>query len=334
MLWIITLLFDKLAVPDLLWHIHFLACFIGLAYFPFSRMFHILASPISLLANSVMNNIHSDRVNIITKQMMELDACTHCGTCSLHCNVGISFEEIRNVNILPSEKLFSVKRLFTGKTLEKEEIKSIQEGLYLCANCYQCTLVCPAGINLQDLWFNVREELLARGYPELLTFSTFSYYRGLKRAEIRKDHYSKSFEHTLSAIAQECNSYNGDSPILDLRERNTSFLKNLTNSIQEVNFSSCFTCMTCSNECPVVSSFNNSAHNLGLIPHQIIHAAILGLPDMIYRARMLWSCLGCYKCQEACPQGVRVTDILYELKNLAVGRMNEKTENRSAGELQ
>jgi heterodisulfide reductase subunit C len=32
---------------------------------------------------------------------------------------------------------------------------------------------------------------------------------------------------------------------------------------------------------------------------------------------MLWSCLTCYQCQEHCPQGVKVTDLLYELKNQA-----------------
>jgi len=26
----------------------------------------------------------------------------------------------------------------------------------------------------------------------------------------------------------------------------------------------------------------------------------------------------CYLCQEQCPQGVKVTEVLYELKNLAI----------------
>jgi heterodisulfide reductase subunit C len=34
--------------------------------------------------------------------------------------------------------------------------------------------------------------------------------------------------------------------------------------------------------------------------------------------RMLWDCVTCYQCQEHCPQNVTVTDILYQLKNLAV----------------
>jgi len=46
---------------------------------------------------------------------------------------------------------------------------------------------------------------------------------------------------------------------------------------------------------------------------------------------MLWSCLGCYQCQEACPQGVRVTDVLYQIKNMAMERLKIKSlaETRS-----
>jgi heterodisulfide reductase subunit C len=36
---------------------------------------------------------------------------------------------------------------------------------------------------------------------------------------------------------------------------------------------------------------------------------------------MLWACLGCYRCQENCPQGVRVADVLYIHKNNALARM-------------
>jgi len=63
---------------------------------------------------------------------------------------------------------------------------------------------------------------------------------------------------------------------------------------------------------------------LGLTPHQIIHAAITGFSDPIFKSNMLWSCLGCYQCQEACPQGVRVTDVLYKIKNMAMERLKNK----------
>ncbi len=39
---------------------------------------------------------------------------------------------------------------------------------------------------------------------------------------------------------------------------------------------------------------------------------------------MLWDCVTCYQCQEHCPQGVKVTDVLYELKNQAMTEANSK----------
>jgi heterodisulfide reductase subunit C len=321
----IALGLDQANVPTFLLYIHFLACFIGLAYLPFSKMFHIIASPLSLLANAVMDREKSDPANIATRQIMELDACTHCGTCSLQCSVGVSFEEIPNVNILPSEKLASVKALAAGKKLTEQELRDIQEGLYLCTNCYHCTLACPVGINLQDLWFNVREALLQRGYPELLTLSPLSVYRALKSDEMVQDQYEKPLQLAREAIAEECSSTDTQDNTLNLAQMDKGFKKSLGLSVQgSSTFSYCFTCTTCSTACPVVRNFENPREALGLLPHQIIHAAALGAPDMIYSSNMLWTCLGCYMCQEHCPQGVRVTDVLYEIKNLAIKRVKGK----------
>jgi heterodisulfide reductase subunit C len=54
-----------------------------------------------------------------------------------------------------------------------------------------------------------------------------------------------------------------------------------------------------------------------------MHATALGLSDLIFSSKMLWACLGCYQCQQQCPQGVRVADVLYELKNLAFKQLRE-----------
>ncbi|MGD9314327.1 MAG: hypothetical protein PVI96_15520, partial [Desulfobacterales bacterium] len=74
---------DEQGGVTLLWYVHIIACFIGLAYLPFSKMFHIFATPISLIANRVMDPDKSLPANVVTRQIMELDACTHCGSCSL-----------------------------------------------------------------------------------------------------------------------------------------------------------------------------------------------------------------------------------------------------------
>ncbi|MFV9689393.1 MAG: 4Fe-4S dicluster domain-containing protein [Desulfobacteria bacterium] len=296
----VALFLDRANISALLWYIHFLACFIALAYLPFSKFFHILASPLSLLVNAVMEKGESDRANIATKQAIELDACTGCGTCSLRCSVAVVLEEIPNVNILPSEKIISLKALASGRELSAKELRIIQEGAYLCTNCKRCTVVCPVGINLQDLWVNLREYLVQKGYPEPVVWAR-------------------------EAIGAEFNPVDMQDKVLSLIPADTGLQSGATLSAEVNTFSVCFGCKNCTTVCPVVGNYDNPQEVLGLLPHQIMHSVGLGLTDLALGSRMLWDCVTCYQCQEHCPQGVCVTDLFYELKNLAVRHLSKKT---------
>lgn len=318
---------DRANLPDILWYIHFLACWIGLAYLPFSKMFHILASPLSLMSNAVMDAGKSDPANITTRQVMELDACTHCCTCSLNCSAGVLYDHFSNANILPSEKLNSIKALATGKKLDAQTLEDIREGVYLCTNCKRCTVVCPSGINLQDLWFNVRESLLQQGYAEFLTLSSFSFYRGLMKDHVISGEYPKPLQKARAAIAARCDLMGKTDKILSVTNANKTFKQNLSLSGQADTFLVCFDCRTCSSVCPVVANYDDPVAVLGLLPHQIMHSCGLGIKDLALGSNMLWDCLTCYKCQEHCPQGVCITDVLYELKNEAVRYVKEQSQD-------
>ncbi|MCG6945491.1 MAG: 4Fe-4S dicluster domain-containing protein [Deltaproteobacteria bacterium] len=320
----IALSLDRANAAKILWYLHFLACWLGLAYLPFSKMFHIFASPLTLVANAVMDKQRSDPLNIATRQVMELDACTHCCTCSLHCSVAVAFEQLSNLNILPSEKIASVKALASGRDLSAQELTHIQEGIYLCTNCRRCTVLCPVGINLQDLWFTVRETLLKRGYPELLALSPLSYYRGLMREELIEDNYPAPLTRAREAIVAECELMKAPDEPLSLSPADREFKGGLSLSDEVASFSACFGCETCTTVCPVVANFDSPQEALGLLPHQIMHSCGLGLKDLALGSNMLWDCLTCYQCQEHCPQGVWVTDVLYELKNRAIKQVKEK----------
>jgi heterodisulfide reductase subunit C/nitrate reductase gamma subunit len=309
---------DSANIHIFLWHIHFLACFLGLAYLPFSKMFHIIATPISLLANSVMDKETSDPANIATKQVMELDACTHCCTCSLRCSVAVALNKIENINILPSEKMVFLKNYAADKDLDDEGLKAIQEGIYLCTNCDRCTVVCPSGINLRDLWFDVREDLVQRGYPVLMTLSPFSFFRGLHKNDLDPEYYRKPLDRAQMAIAEKCELINKPDKTVPLTPINNDFKEKIGLSSQADTYSYCFSCENCTTVCPIVENFENPQEALNLLPHQIMRSVGLGLTDLALGSKMLWNCLTCYQCQEHCPQGVKVTDILYELKNLAV----------------
>ena len=104
----------------------------------------------------------------------------------------------------------------------------------------------------------------------------------------------------------------------------TGFVKSLYHADKTDTFSVCFGCETCTTVCPVVACCDDPKETLGLLPHQIMNACGLGIKDLALGSNMLWDCVTCYKCQEACPQGVAVTDIIYELKNEAVRQVKEK----------
>ncbi len=314
----VALSLDRAGIYTLLWYIHFLACFIGLAYLPFSKFFHIITSPLSLLANSVMDKRESEPANIATRQALELDACTHCGQCTSWCSVGIVFEQIQNINILPSEKIQSLKRIVSGKEIDEKGLAFILDGIYLCTNCHRCTDVCPAGINLEELWFNMRESLFQKDYPEFSVLSPLSFYRGLMKEDIRQGDYKRPLDVAREAIAAESDLMKNQEKTVTLTRPDREFQGVLGLSDQVSTFQECFACQTCTNVCPVVTNYENPMEILGMLPHQIMHAVGLGVRDLAFGSNMIWDCVTCYQCQEQCPQGVKVTEVLYELKNLAI----------------
>lgn len=322
----IALKLDKHAVISFLWYLHVLSCFAGLAYLPFSKMFHVITSPISLLANAVMGKEKSLPLNIATRQAMELDACTHCGACSSHCSVGIAYDLISNVYVLPSEKISAAKALFKGKHLSRRELAVIANGFFFCVNCNRCTEVCPAGINLQDLWIDIREILLKSEDPVYYMLSNLSFFRGLKRDTLSLDDYRQPIVRLREDVARKYKQIDQRTGSINLSQLDTGMTRRLSMSLQGESSSSCFTCTTCSLVCPVVANFKNPNDMLGLLPHQIVHAANLGVLNPIFGSNMLWSCLGCYECQENCPQGVQVADVFYELKNIAIECFNQNLQ--------
>lgn len=312
----IALFLDQAGLPTVLWHVHYLACFLGLALLPFSKFLHIFTTPLSLMANAVMDDETSDPANIETRQVMEADACTHCGACSQQCAVGVIFEAIANASILPSEKISLTRLLTSGQPMNEDQVRSLQSGFSLCTNCHRCTDVCPAGINLQQLWFKTREYIFRKGLPDTALLSPLSYYRGLMAHHISRDAYEQPLERTKKHVCSLF-EFSDQARDLDPQQMDEDFRSALKTSSQSSTFSACFTCSTCTSVCPVVKSFDDPQAVLDMMPHQIMHAAAIGLRDMVFSARMLWTCLGCYQCQEACPQAVHITDVFSELRGLA-----------------
>lgn len=310
--------FDKAGVLSALFYIHFLTCLIGLAYLPFSKMFHIFSVPVCLLSNAVMEKGKSDPANMATKLMVELDSCTHCGSCTKDCSVATAFLEFLNMSILPSERIASIRQLMAGKKPDKSRMAVIQQGIHICTNCGHCTAACTSGIDLTNLWFQVREALLLKSMPEYALLSPLSLYRALSRLSIDEELYNRPIKIAKAALAAIWDRDKLKNKALPLFLGNGALRADLGESVKNISSAGCYRCMTCSASCPIVRNYSNAEEVLGLLPHQMMHAIGLGLWDLVFTSKMLWNCLGCYQCQENCPQCIGIADIICELKNEAV----------------
>lgn len=263
-----------------LWHIHFLASCLALACLPFSKFFHLLATPLNLLARA-QGPAAAPALRPV-RRALGMDACTHCGLCRDHCAVAPVYRVIPNPTILPSEKLFQVKAASQGK-LPATAMAVLAEGSFICTLCGRCTQWCPSGIDLQDLWQVSRRNLIRAG------FSPFD-GRAALSATPRFESDQNPLHPGLSSLG-------------------------LTDRLE--TFWACLQCTTCTSVCPVVAASDDAQQDLGLTPQQIMNLMRLGLKDEALGCRMLWDCVTCYKCQEHCPQNVKVADVLYELRNEA-----------------
>lgn len=99
---------------------------------------------------------------------------------------------------------------------------------------------------------------------------------------------------------------------IDLDKADPLFRKELLQQPGGDLFTACFACRTCSASCPITAVAPR------FDPARIIRMANYGLRDEILASDLIWLCTGCYTCQERCPQGVRITDLITSLKNLAV----------------
>jgi len=289
-------------------YLHLLTCLAFLAWLPFSKMFHVIAVPISLLINGVMGfkkPIESE-ANNLNRQMIGLSACTHCGSCSELCSSLMFYESFQNDFILPSEKVQFLKKIAAGETVDEGTLKHLQKGLYICTSCDRCSTICPSGINLRELFTTSRYHLLAKGLPEPTILSHFSFplalaqnfvddhVKALKKVEqLFKESFKKLSDMTKLTLAKPAevgnNSYQG-----------------------------CYSCQRCTNICPVVRLYDNPEESLDMLPHQIIFSLGVGNKEIATGSKMIWSCSTCYLCQEHCPNGVELTDIFYNLKNAAI----------------
>jgi heterodisulfide reductase subunit C len=75
----------------------------------------------------------------------------------------------------------------------------------------------------------------------------------------------------------------------------------------------CIQCGTCTGSCPV-------SFSMDITPRKVIALFRAGEIESILRSNTIWLCASCYACTVRCPAGIKITDIMYAFKRLAMNR--------------
>ena len=73
----------------------------------------------------------------------------------------------------------------------------------------------------------------------------------------------------------------------------------------------CIQCGTCSATCPL-------SHFMDFTPRKIIAMVRAGFKEEVLRSFTIWLCSSCHSCTADCPRGIKITDVMYALKQLAI----------------
>lgn len=83
--------------------------------------------------------------------------------------------------------------------------------------------------------------------------------------------------------------------------------------VADIDVNLCYQCGKCAAGCPVAYAMDYS-------PAQLIHAARLGLDELVLGSKTIWLCAACETCTTRCPQEVDIAGVMDAAKILAVRR--------------
>ena len=73
----------------------------------------------------------------------------------------------------------------------------------------------------------------------------------------------------------------------------------------------CYQCGTCSGSCPVIDEMEYG-------PRRILHMIQGNMEEEVLSSPDIWRCVSCYSCANRCPRGIEITDLMAELRSMAI----------------
>lgn len=83
----------------------------------------------------------------------------------------------------------------------------------------------------------------------------------------------------------------------------------------DLDISSCFGCARCSSVCKV-AIFGGLEDRI--TPRTLLYNAVVGDTAKLTSSKFIWLCSGCGRCEEACPQGVKIPMIVRAMRRFSM----------------
>ncbi len=195
----------KSLMAEILFRLHFFLVLGAIAYIPYSKLFHLISSPLNMIFRSLepkgalapldledekVENFGVARIEEFTwKQLLDLDACTGCGRCQDRCPAYLTEKPLSPKKLIIDLKDHLHVRApqileARAKAIELEEIpplvgKVIEENvIWTCTTCRSCMEHCPVHIEQVNKIIDLRRHqvLMESRFPAELN----SFFRNME----------------------------------------------------------------------------------------------------------------------------------------------------------
>jgi len=117
----------------------------------------------------------------------------------------------------------------------------------------------------------------------------------------KKDEPKPKGSESMSLLNKEANLVRGE-------EVDPAFKQSIMDAGAET-VALCYQCGTCTGSCP---AGKRTPYRI----RSIIRKSLMGLKNEVVEDDSLWECVTCYACQERCPRGVAIVDVVKILRNM------------------
>ena len=102
------------------------------------------------------------------RQILEIEACTNCQICAHVCPAATAAADgelsavyrIDGIRKILKSRSSLLRKLFRAGKLSEDQWVHYSDTVFRCTLCGNCQEVCPVGINLKNLWFALRQDLV------------------------------------------------------------------------------------------------------------------------------------------------------------------------------